>query len=429
MAKKSSLAVQKSSAPISVLAVVCLGTVLDPQTVVGQSKAPPPANNSGTTGTTSNSSVPTSSRAPASNSNYPTVNRPIFLSGKVQIADGTPIPPGVSIQRVCGANTRSVAYTDNKGRFQFEWGHTQGMLPDASNSDNSRGFGSGMPSTSNVPMGQSSSANAMLSGTLAENELSGCELRAVAAGFRSDSVNLSGRRPLDSPDVGVIVLHRLGNVEGTSISATSLAAPKDAKKAYDKGIEFMHKGKTDDAAKSFDKAVVEYPKYADAWYQLGRMRAVSENAAGAREAFVKALEADPKLVGPSVELGMILFRDKKWQESVDYLDRAVRLDPVDFPQAWYASAISNYNLKNYTAAEKAAREAMKLDTKGLNPRCGYLLGLILAEKGDFTGAATQLREYLKNSTDTSDIENVRKQLSQVEKLASSTPADQTKPQQ
>ena len=52
--------------------------------------------------------------------------------------------------------------------------------------------------------------------------MSGCEIRAQLAGYRSDSVNLVTRNPLDNPDIGMIVLHRMGNVEGTSISATSL---------------------------------------------------------------------------------------------------------------------------------------------------------------------------------------------------------------
>ena len=48
--------------------------------------------------------------------------------------------------------------------------------------------------------------------------------RAQAPGFRSDVVNLVSRNPMDNPDIGLIVLHRMGNVEGTSVSATSLLA-------------------------------------------------------------------------------------------------------------------------------------------------------------------------------------------------------------
>ncbi len=55
-----------------------------------------------------------------------------------------------------------------------------------------------------------------------------CELRAVMAGFRSDAVNLFNKQLADNPDVGAIVLHRIAGVEGTSVSATSAMAPKDA---------------------------------------------------------------------------------------------------------------------------------------------------------------------------------------------------------
>ena len=62
-----------------------------------------------------------------------------------------------------------------------------------------------------------------------------CELRANVAGFTSDTIDLFNRRTADNMDVGTIVLHRLAGVEGTSISVTSMMAPKAAKKAYEQG--------------------------------------------------------------------------------------------------------------------------------------------------------------------------------------------------
>ena len=76
---------------------------------------------------------------------------------------------------------------------------------------------------------------------VSERDLMGCELRATLAGFRSDIVSLNGRRAMDNPDVGVIILHRMANVEGFTYSGTSAFAPKDAKKAYDKGREAVKK--------------------------------------------------------------------------------------------------------------------------------------------------------------------------------------------
>src|SRR5512144_1293969 len=53
---------------------------------------------------------------------FPEMNRPIFLSGKVRLDDGTPPPDTVVIERVCGGQGRPEAYTDSKGHFSFELG-------------------------------------------------------------------------------------------------------------------------------------------------------------------------------------------------------------------------------------------------------------------------------------------------------------------
>src|SRR5687767_9674838 len=49
-------------------------------------------------------------------------NRPVFLSGKVVMDDGTPPPDSVVIERVCGSVVRPEAHTDSKGRFSFQLG-------------------------------------------------------------------------------------------------------------------------------------------------------------------------------------------------------------------------------------------------------------------------------------------------------------------
>ncbi len=98
---------------------------------------------------------------------------------------------------------------------------------------------------------------------------------------------------------------------------------------------------------------------------------------------------------------------------------ATELDPVEFPQAWYADAVANYNLKQYDAAEKAARNAVKLDPHHVNPRAGYLLGLILAEKRDYAGAVAELNGFMKLAPNAPDLAQVKDQLAQYEKLAGS----------
>jgi Tfp pilus assembly protein PilF len=340
-------------------------------------------------------------------------SRPLYISGKVVIEDGSAVPPNITIERVCGGISKTVAYTESNGRFSFQWGDRNMIVTDASDS------GSG-PSRGSSPGGFGSSQSAGGGNTLAAdpfgNRMMNCELRAEYAGFSSDTVNLFNRKSADSPDVGTIVLHRMAGVEGSSISVSSMMAPKDAKKAYEHGLQALLKNKPNDAAKDFEKAVALYPKYADAWVNLGKVRLEQQSLEPARAALMKAMESDPKLVAPYMELGLLAAKDANWQDSGKYLDRAVELDPVDFPQAWYADAVANYNLKKYDAAEKDAREAVKLDPRHANPRSSYLLGLVLAEKKDYAGAAAELTAYMKLAPNAPDLAQAKDQLGQLEKL-------------
>src|SRR5215472_5711068 len=62
---------------------------------------------------------------------YDMGQRPIFLSGKVVMDDGTPPPESVVIERVCGGNPRPEAWTDSKGHFSFQLGQNTAMMADA----------------------------------------------------------------------------------------------------------------------------------------------------------------------------------------------------------------------------------------------------------------------------------------------------------
>jgi tetratricopeptide (TPR) repeat protein len=341
------------------------------------------------------------------------VARPLYISGKVVIEDGSAVPENITIQRICSGISKTVAYTDSKGQFNFQWGDRNTVVADASDAGSGPGRGS---NPGGFGSSQSAGGGSAFSPDPFGSRMINCELRAYVAGFRSDTVSLFNRRSSDTPDVGLIVIHRLAGVQGLSISLTSMKAPKDAKKAYEHGLQSLLKNKPADAAKDFEKAVSLYPNYADAWVNLGKLRLEQQSIDPARAALTKAMAADPQLVAPYLELGLLAAKDTKWQDSSKYLDRALELDPVDFPQAWYADAVANYNLKNYDAAEKSARTAVKLDPAHVNPRSGYLLGLVLIEKHDYPGAAAELTAFMKLAPNTPDLAQVKDQLGQVEKL-------------
>jgi tetratricopeptide (TPR) repeat protein len=404
------------SALVWVSGFVAAGLSLQP--VFGQARggtAP-----TGSTGTSGSTTVPGTSTTrptttPSTNPQSTTAPQPIFLTGQVMLDDGTAPTEPVVIERVCHGQPHAEGYTDSRGYFSIQlFQPNSGVLQDASEDSTYRSTmgGSGVGGSQ---LGGTALGNGSSTGFGQERLLLDCELRAKASGFRSQSIMLANRRPLDPPDVGVILLHRNGGQdEGTTVSAVSLAAPKDAHHAYVKGVEQLKKGKTGDALVNFEKAVESYPDYAAAWYEIGRIELAANDNAAARHAFETAVKADPKFVLPYVELSVVELRDKKWQALADVTDKVIKLNSFDYPQAFYYNAAAYYYLKDLDRAEKSAREADRLDTHHEIPKNLYLLGIILSQRHDYPGAAEKLRAYLKLAPDAEDIAGARKLLTQVE---------------
>lgn len=339
-------------------------------------------------------------------------SRPIFFSGKVVLDDGLAPPTQVLIESVCGVTAKPEAYTDSKGHFSFQFGANRAMLAEADtpssavyNSPGSSGMGGMNGTNTNSGFGSFT------------RSLDNCDLRASLAGYHSDVVHLAGHHSMDNPDVGTIVLKRMGNVQGLTISAISLAAPKDAQKAYEKGLSEVKQGNLLNAEKRFEKAVEVYPRYATAWYELGKIHAQSGDADGARSAFQKAMSADPKFVSPYDDLTQIELTQKKWQDVADLSDRWIRLNPMDFPQAYEANAVAYVNLNKLDKATKSVNELIKMDTAHRFPASEHVLGVICAKRGELHDAATHLRAYLAAVHNGPEFEEARRQLIDVEKLA------------
>ena len=327
----------------------------------------------------------------------PEISRPIYLSGSVRLSDGSIPPVNVVIERVCNGVIRPEAYTDSKGNFNFMvGGQNSAVFADAS-----------VASPSITGPGPQSGIN--------ERSLTGCEIRANLPGFLSDSIILGFRGALDDPEIGVIHLQRLANVEGYTFSLTTALAPKEARRAYEKGLDGMKKKKWADAERDLSKSVQLYPKYAVAWYELGRTYQQQKKLDEANHAHLEAIKIDSKFISPYGELATMAAVQQKWDDVDQYTSQMLRLNPYVVPEIYFYSAVANYNLQKLDLAERRAREAAKADAQHRIPRINHLLGAILADKHDYKGAAESLQIYLKYSPDAKDADAVKQQLAEIEK--------------
>lgn len=249
--------------------------------------------------------------------------RVIMVTGKVVLENGQEPGQPIQIERICTGHPHPEGYSDPRGNFSVRLGQEQ-EIPDASETADRSTVTASNPA-----------------GGVRESQLAMCELRFVLAGYRTESMSLANRKYMDNPDVGTIVLHRLANVEGLTLSATSALAPKDAKKAYEHGVELGKKGKLADAMREFQKAVTTYPKYAAAWFNLGLVQELMNQMIEVRNDYAQAIAADSKYVPPYIRLFVLAFREKKWQECAFNSDKVLHLNPYDYPIAYYYNAVAN----------------------------------------------------------------------------------------
>jgi hypothetical protein len=360
----------------------------------------------------------------------PDFQRPVYISGKVVLDDGTPPPDAVVMQLLCNGSPRNIGYTNLKGQFNLDLTdrNNSSRLNDASQGGASQGGagqntaswdGSGIGNNTQNPNGSPSTLGQNRIGSA--NGFLGCELLAELPGFRSDHVDLYNRHSLDSPEIGTLVLHRLANVQGFTISATTALAPKDAKKAFEKGRNAEKKEKWDEAETEFQKAVDQYPKFASAWFELGFAEQKRNNLDAARKSYARSIEADSKFINPYGQLAALAMREEKWDEVADTTSHLLQLNPVDFPMDWYYNAVANLQLQKLDVAEKSAREGLGADPSHHVPQLNYVLGIILSQKHDYPGAMDNLRAYLLLSPKAANADTVRKQLADVQKLVGPSP--------
>lgn len=336
---------------------------------------------------------------------------PIFLSGRVAMEDGAPPPGQVAIERVCNGQIRREAFADSKGQFGFQVGQSIGVMQDASDDTP---YSMGVPGSNGMNMGMSPATSIQMG----ENSLIGCELRASLAGYRSDLVDLSDHRRLDNPDIGTIVLHPYGKVEGTTVSLTTLEAPKDAKKAFERGRAAAKKQKWSEAQAQFQKAVEIDPKFAEAWAGLGDMHQIQKQPDEARKAYTQAMTADARFIRPYFGMIELASAANDWQQVASLSDKAIALDSYDYPNLYFYEGVAYFNLGQYQIAEKSARNAQRLDSQHKIPRVDLLLSNILSQRQDFTGAADAMRNYLKYVGEGPDAEMAKAQLAKLEQLSS-----------
>lgn len=330
--------------------------------------------------------------------------RPIFVTGDVRLADGRALPEKAEIELVCHGRAQPQGKTGEDGSFSVQLGADRFRgASDASVSSTAieAGFGGALAGQTQVD-------------GMSVMSLLGCTLRAALPGYRSESIDLSRLRLGDSPNVGTIVLHQTAGVEGASVSATGLSAPRNARNALDRARQQRAKGRLAEAEKELATATGLHPKYAEAWQELGGVLEAQRRLPEARKAYLEAVASDGRFTPPLLGLARLSATERDWQQTLERCAALLRLNPFEFPQGYYFRAVALYNLKRDDEALESALQAVKLDTSRQVPLAEQLLGVLYSGRGDYKAAVERFRNYIQYAPPNADLSAVRALLAEAE---------------
>ncbi|HEX5325003.1 MAG TPA: tetratricopeptide repeat protein [Capsulimonadaceae bacterium] len=248
------------------------------------------------------------------------------------------------------------------------------------------------------------------------SQLIGCDISADVPGFKSTSLHIANQNIMDNPDLGTITIRPENDSPGTSNSATTTTASKDALKKFDKARAEVLSNNNNAAEHDLQKAVQTDPKFADAWYQLGKLQQLKGDNQDALASYQKAAAADPKFISPYEPIAELSAMQKKWQDVADATAAALKLDPTGTPQLWYFDALGNLNLGKSEIAEASARKSLAMDPQHLAPNTEQLLAVMLANKGEYAEALKHLQNSLTYMKPGPNADLVKQQIAQLEKV-------------
>ena len=390
--------------------------LLAPDTVAQKPTAPTPTPPATAPPPSTPPSLPATLAPPSVDPSQPRDDLVMFLGGRVATNDGAPVPNDVLVERVCNNRARQEVYASPHGDFSMQLGSRTDSFPEASADPIS-------------PYGMDGKDSVM---GISRRELMNCELRVSSSGFHSRVISLVDLDTFGGrTDVGVIVVQRATKIESMTLSATPYKAPKDARRAYEKGLQAERNGKLADARKYFETAVKTYPSFANAWFELGTVLQKENQKEAARTAYTQATTTDTRFLPPYLSLASMAYEAENWTEVLnctghildldpwnhaDVTGYTVDLDPLNYAEAYFYNAVANYKLNRIEAAEKSGLKAEHVDLRTRHAELHLLLADIFARKNNYALAITEIQTYLDSAPHAIDADQVREQLAKLEKL-------------
>lgn len=101
---------------------------------------------------------------------------------------------------------------------------------------------------------------------------------------------------------------------------------KKITESYAKGLDAFHAARYEEASELFGRVIEEEPSHFDALIRMGDIYLKTGEYAMAKESYIKAREIRPKNIEVILALERVAAAQRKWTESLKYLDQILDID-------------------------------------------------------------------------------------------------------
>jgi len=159
-----------------------------------------------------------------------------------------------------------------------------------------------------------------------------------------------------------------------------------------RGVVLQQAGRREEARDAYRRAVAADPTAHYAWNNLGVVTAGDRQGQEAEEAFRAALRVRPSFAPARLNLGLLQFGRERYQEALEEYRGVLAEVPHD-AVAWNGVGLVLMELRRTTDARNAFTRAVEADPD--NAAARYNLAFSLSQSGDYDGALRETRRALE----------------------------------
>jgi tetratricopeptide (TPR) repeat protein len=184
---------------------------------------------------------------------------------------------------------------------------------------------------------------------------------------------------------------------GYAVSVRELSIPPKALHAFEQGIELLAKKDAAGSLAYFQRAILEYAGYYEAYDRIGAAELKLWRLPEAEQAFRKSIDlSGGQYAHPLLALGAILDDREKFAEAESVIHKGLDLYPESRTGHYYL-ALALFGLNRLVEAENSVHEALRRKTDF--PEAYLLLADIHSREEDYQSIVNDLDEYLKLAPD------------------------------